>query len=148
VYPLSVYDKFAIVKKISTLLIIITYLLQYNIVIGQTKKELQMKVQELSTTLVRNEARIQIMEKSISDLTNKLARLEAQLELIQIQNNRIENNIYQPHPTQTSGAPQPPQTRPSVPPSIRTQCLGITKAGNRCKRSGGPNGYCYQHGPN
>jgi TolA-binding protein len=144
----QIYDIFAIVKKISTLLIIITYLLQFNIVIGQTKKELQMKVQELSTTVIRNEAQIQIMEKSISDLTNKLARLEVQLEMIQLQNNRIENNIYQPNPTQTSGSQQPPQTRPSNPPSIRTQCLGITKAGNRCKRSGGPNGYCYQHGPN
>jgi TolA-binding protein len=135
-------------RQLKLLLIVLVSLLGTSLSFGQTKKELQMKVQELSITVVRHEAQIQIMEKSISDLTNKLARLEAQLELIQIQNNRIENNIYQPHPTQTSGAPQPPQTRPSVPPSIRTQCLGITKAGNRCKRSGGPNGYCYQHGPN
>jgi hypothetical protein len=135
-------------KTLTKSIIILFFFVQLNQVFGQSKKELQIKVQELSTTVIRNEAQIQIMEKSISDLTNKLARLEAQLELIQIQNNRIENNIYQPHPTQTSGAPQPPQTRPSIPPSIRTQCLGITKAGNRCKRSGGPNGYCYQHGPN
>lgn len=135
-------------RQLKLLLIVLVSLLGTSEIFGQSKKELLMKVQELSTTVVRNEAQIQIMEKSISDLTNKLARLEAQLELIQTQNNRIENNIYQPHPTQTSGAPQPPQTRPSIPPSIRTQCLGITKAGNRCKRSGGPNGYCYQHGPN
>lgn len=133
-------------KTLTKSIVILFFFVQLNQVFGQSKKELQIKVQELSTTVIRNEAQIQIMEKSISDLTNKLARLEAQLELIQIQNNRIENNIYQPHPTQTSGAPQPPQTRPSIPPSIRTQCLGITKAGNRCKRSGGPNGYCYQHG--
>jgi TolA-binding protein len=135
-------------KTLTKSIVILFFFVQLNQVFGQSKKELQIKVQELSTSVIRNEAQIQIMEKSISDLTNKLARLEAQLELIQIQNNRIENNIYQPHPTQTSGAPQPPQTRPSIPPSIRTQCLGITKAGNRCKRSGGPNGYCYQHGPN
>jgi TolA-binding protein len=135
-------------KTLTKSIVLLFFFVQLNQVFGQSKKELQIKVQELSTTVIRNEAQIQIMEKSISDLTNKLARLEAQLELIQIQNNRIENNIYQPHPTQTSGAPQPPQTRPSIPPSIRTQCLGITKAGNRCKRNGGPNGYCYQHGPN
>jgi septal ring factor EnvC (AmiA/AmiB activator) len=132
-------------RQLKLLLIVLVSLLGTSLSFGQTKKELQMKVQELSITVVRHEAQIQIMEKSISDLTNKMARLEAQLEIFQLQNNRIENNIYQPNQNQPSITPQP-QTRPSAPSSIRSQCRGITKAGNRCKRSAGPNGYCYQHG--
>jgi septal ring factor EnvC (AmiA/AmiB activator) len=133
-------------KTLTKSIVILFFFAHISQVFGQSKKELQLKIQELNSTIIRHDAQIMIMEKSISDLTNKIARLEAQLEMIQLQNNRIENNIYQPNPTQTSDAPHTNQTNPSIPTSIKTQCLGITKAGNRCKRSAGPSGYCYQHG--
>lgn len=130
--------KHIIIGLISCLLGTVSY--------AQTKKELQARVEEQNKTIVRHEAQIQIMEKTISDLTTKIARLEAQLDLIQLQNNRIENNIYRPNQPQPT-IESPTQTnRQNIQPSARSQCRGITKAGNRCKRSAGPSGYCYQHG--
>lgn len=113
-----------------------------NTLIGQTKKELIVKVQELNNAQIKNDVRIENLERTVKDLTLAVAKLEAKLEAMQSQNQNITSNVNPPtnHPAVHT------QVQPTTAP--RSQCRGITKAGNRCKRSGGPNGYCYQHGPN
>jgi hypothetical protein len=120
--------------------------LSINTLIGQTKKELIVKVQELNNAQIKNDVRIENLERTVKDLTLAVAKLEVKLDAMQSQNQNQNQNI-------TSNV-NPPTNHPAVHTQVqpitapRSQCLGITKAGNRCKRSGGSNGYCYQHGPN
>ena len=123
------------------LLVFSTITLGVNTVNGQTKKELIVKVQELNNAQIKNDVKIESLERTVKDLTLTVAKLEAKLEALQSQNHNISNSINPPinHPAVHT------EIQPTNAP--RTQCRGITKAGNRCKRSGGSNGYCYQHGP-
>lgn len=133
---------------------IVLSLLGTHIAYGQSKADLKRSIEELRVIAIQNQTKIEFLLKDVENLKSQAIvndyKIQSQEKEILNLNQRLNGNTNIPaNVSNVQNIPvernSPVNSKPSVAP-VRSQCGGITKAGNRCKRSGGSRGYCYQHG--
>jgi hypothetical protein len=118
----------------------------------QSKADLIRSIEELKVANVQNQTKIESLQKDVENLKVRVTigetKIQNQEKEISRLNQLLDGNGINHAPTGsvTNNVVDPNNVNSSSNSSVKSQCKGITKAGNQCKRSGGPNGYCYQHG--
>lgn len=133
--------------------LIILGLLLNNFCYGQTKADIIRSIEELKVANVQNQTKIELLQKDVENLKVRVTIGETiiqnqEKEILRL-NQLLNSNGINHTPTTVSVpnsvvVPNNVNSQPNN--SVKSQCKGITKAGSQCKRSAGPNGYCYQHG--
>lgn len=132
--------------------VIILGLLMNNVCNGQTKADLIRSIEELKVANVQNQTKIESLQKDVENLKVRVIIAETKIQNQEKEISRLNqllggNGInHAPAGSVTNNVVDPNNVNSSPNSSVKSQCKGITKAGSQCKRSAGPNGYCYQHG--
>lgn len=132
--------------------LLITGALLTNVSYGQSKADLIRSIEELKVANVQNQTKIESLQKDVENLKVRVTIGETKIQSQEKEISRLNqllgsNGINQaPAGSVSNNVVEPNNINRPSNSSVKSQCKGITKAGNQCKRSGGPNGYCYQHG--
>jgi TolA-binding protein len=123
-----------------------------NVCNGQTKADLIRSIEELKVANVQNQTKIESLQKDVENLKVRVIIAETKIQNQEKEISRLNqllggNGInHAPAGSVTNNVVDPNNVNSPPNSSVKSQCKGITKAGSQCKRSAGPNGYCYQHG--
>lgn len=132
--------------------VIILGLLMNNICNGQTKADLIRTIEELKVANVQNQTKIESLQKDVENLKVRITVGETKIQNQEKEISRLNNLLgsnginHNPAGSVPNNVVEPNNVTSQPNNSVKSQCKGITKAGSQCKRSAGPNGYCYQHG--
>jgi TolA-binding protein len=131
--------------------LLITGALLTNDSYGQSKADLIRSIEELKVANVQNQTKIESLQKDVENLKVRVTIGETKIQSQEKEISRLNqllgsNGINQAPAGSVSNNVEPNNINRPSNSSVKSQCKGITKAGSQCKRSAGPNGYCYQHG--
>ena len=127
-------------------------LLLNNVCNGQSKADLIRSIEELKVANVQNQTKIESLQKDVENLKVRVTigetKIQSQEKEISRLNQLLGGNGINHTPASSVPNNVVDPNNVNSPPTnlVKSQCKGITKAGSQCKRSAGPNGYCYQHG--
>jgi hypothetical protein len=127
-------------------------LLLNNVCNGQSKADLIRSIEELKVANVQNQTKIESLQKDVENLKVRVTigetKIQSQEKEISRLNQLLGSNGINHTPAGSVPNNVVDPNNVNSPPNnlVKSQCKGITKAGSQCKRSAGPNGYCYQHG--
>lgn len=132
--------------------LLITGALLTNVSYGQSKADLIRSIEELKVANVQNQIKIESLQKDVENLKVRVTigetKIQSQEKEISRLNQLLGGNGINHTPASSVPNNVVDPNNVNSPPTnlVKSQCKGITKAGSQCKRSAGPNGYCYQHG--